>query len=105
MDKLRDKSGTLHSIASINNVTETINNDFIIEKPTKCIDVSKVNQSNIRQKKVPFSSIEDSFLKKGIKKYGFGRWTSILNDNEYKFHSTRKTSTLAVRAKKFAAIP
>lgn len=105
MDKLRDKSGTLDSIALINNVTDPINNDFIIENRTECTDVNKVNQSNIRQKKVPFSSIEDSFLKKGIKKYGLGRWTSILNDNEYKFHSTRKTSTLAVRAKKLVAIP
>ena len=29
-----------------------------------------------------------------------GKWTNILNDSNYKFHSSRKASTLAVRAKK-----
>jgi len=48
---------------------------------------------------VPFSKIEDSFIQKGLKKYGCGKWTSILNDPQFKFHSSRKTSTLAVRAK------
>ena len=44
--------------------------------------------------------MEDSFLKQGVSKYGMGKWTSILNDSNYKFHSSRKASTLAVRAKK-----
>ena len=43
--------------------------------------------------------MEDSFLKQGVSKYGMGKWTSILNDSNYKFHSSRKASTLAVRAK------
>ena len=51
--------------------------------------------------KVPFSEMEDSFLKQGVLKYGMGKWTSILNDSNYKFHSSRKASTLAVRAKRF----
>ena len=50
-------------------------------------------------KKVPFLEMEDSFLKQDILKYGMGKWTSILNDSNYKFHSSRKASTLAVRAK------
>ena len=37
---------------------------------------------------------------KGISKYGYGRWTSILNDPSFKFHPSRKPCTLAVRAKK-----
>ena len=52
-------------------------------------------------KKVPFSEMEDSFLKQGVLKYGMGKWTSILYDSNYKFHSSRKASTLAVRAKRF----
>ena len=51
-------------------------------------------------KKVPFSEMEDSFLKRGVLKYGMGKWTTILNDSNYKFLSSRKASTLAVRAKK-----
>ena len=42
--------------------------------------------------------MEDSFLKQGVSKYGMGKWTSILNDSNYKFHSSRKASTLVVRA-------
>ena len=44
--------------------------------------------------------MEDSFLNQGVSKYGMGKWTSILNDSSYKFHSSRKASTLALRAKK-----
>ena len=44
--------------------------------------------------------MEDSFLNQGVSKYGMGKWTSILNDSSYKFHSSRKASTLAVRTKK-----
>jgi len=52
-----------------------------------------------RRKKCPFTKEEDNFLIKGIKKYGQGRWTNILNDPEYKFHPSRKNSTLIMRAK------
>ena len=43
--------------------------------------------------------MEDSFLKQGVSKYGMGKWTSILNNSNYKFHSSRKASTLTVRAR------
>ena len=50
-------------------------------------------------KEVPFSEMEGSFLKKVVLKYGMEKWTSIPNDSNYKFHSSWKASTLAVRAK------
>ena len=43
---------------------------------------------------------EDNFMRKGISKYGYGRWTSMLNNPSFKFHLSRKPCTLAVRAKK-----
>ena len=46
-----------------------------------------------------FSDSEDNFIRKGISKYGYGRWTSILNDPNFKFHTSRKPRTLAVRTK------
>ena len=46
-----------------------------------------------------FSDSEDNFILKGISKYGYGRWTSILNDPNFKFHPSRKPCTLAVRTK------
>ena len=51
-----------------------------------------------RSPKIPFSAMEDSFLKAGIEKYG-QKWTKILNDPAFLFHSTRKTATLLTRAK------
>ena len=56
-------------------------------------------QPNKRQKKVAFSKQEDSFLFRGIKKYGPGKWSSILSDTEFSFHSSRKCSTLLIRAR------
>ena len=52
-----------------------------------------------RKKKCPFSKQEDGFLLEGIRRYGNGKWSSILKDPEYIFHSSRRTSTLMLRAK------
>ena len=60
----------------------------------------KPSKQGLRQKKVAFSDSEDNFIRNGISKYGYGRWTSILNDPSFKFHPSRKPCTLAVRAKK-----
>ena len=54
---------------------------------------------NTRKKKNAFTKEEDNFLLKGLKKYGRGKWTHILNDPEYKFHPPRKNSTLMMRAR------
>ena len=56
-------------------------------------------ETTSRKKKVPFSLIEDQYLSDGIRKYGRGKWTNILNDVNFKFHSSRKPSTLSIRAK------
>ena len=52
-----------------------------------------------RNKKVAFTTEEDKFLFNGIKKYGQGKWSNILKDPHFKFHPTRKNSTLMMRAK------
>ena len=54
---------------------------------------------NTRKKKNAFTKEEDNFLLKGLKKYGQGKLTHILNDPEYKFHPSRKNSTLMMRAR------
>ena len=58
-----------------------------------------VDKVNTRKKKNAFTKEEDNFLIKGLKKYGRGKWTHILNDPEYKFHPSRKNSTLMMRAR------
>ena len=45
-----------------------------------------------------FSVEEDDSLKKGIKKYGLGRWVQILRDKCLTFHSSRTRDSLRVRA-------
>ena len=45
-----------------------------------------------------FTTREDDFLKKGIDKHGFGRWTSILGDPEFCFQKGRLADSLKKRA-------
>ena len=104
MDKLRNESQSVHTIQRINDSLTSVRNrdvtDFDIETNVlSSIDVKQSNSKNVkRQKKVPFSEIEDKFLRAGIKKYGC-KWTAILSDPELKFHSSRQSATLITRAK------
>ena len=98
MDKLRNKNESSSVINLINSDTESSANALIGSNHSTKIGRFSVN--SIRIKKVPFSEMEDSFLKQGVSKYGMEKWTSILNDSNYKIHSSRKTSTLVVGAKR-----
>ena len=93
MDELRDKSESLSVINLTNSDTESSasNNASLGSNGSTKVGTFSVN--NIRMKKVPFSEMEDSFLKQGVLKYGMGKWASILNDSNYKFHSSQKIST------------
>ena len=92
LEKLQDSSKSSEQLAEVNKATHSSNKiDFEKGEPSK---------QGLRQKKVAFSDSEDNFIRKGISKYGYGRWTSILNDPSFKFHPSRKPCTLAVRAKK-----
>ena len=97
MNKLRTMSVSENSIATINSSVPLTNVHFT--KTQETIETTGLKAAKTRKKKVTFSSQEDSFILAGIRKYGVGKWTAILNDNEYPFHPSRKTSTLQVRAK------
>ena len=45
-----------------------------------------------------FTKEEDDFLKEGITKYGFGQWTAILRDHDFKFQDGRTADSLKKRA-------
>ena len=45
-----------------------------------------------------FMTHEDDFLKKGIHKHGFGRWTAILRDPDFCFQKGRLADSLKKRA-------
>ena len=121
--KLRSQSVALKAKASFNKLCDnsqatseisSINSDILKQTSQSRSQVSKDNNTNdvdltintsktsssLRKKKVQFSDLEDNFIRKGVLRYGIGRWTLILNDPEYKFHPSRQPATLAVRAKK-----
>ena len=92
LEKLQDSSKSSEQLSEVNKAAHSSNKiNFERDEPSK---------QGLRQKKVAFSGSEDNFIRKGISKYGYGRWTSVLNDPRFKFHPSRKPCTLAVRTKK-----
>ena len=55
------------------------------------------SQSSIRHV-LKFTTEEEVFLKKGITKHGFGQWTAILRDHDFKFQDGRTADSLKKRA-------
>ena len=91
-EKLQDSSKSSEQMAAVNKATHS-SNKIYFEK-------GEPRKQGLRQKKAAFSDSEDNFIRKGISKYGYDRWTFILNDPSFKFHPSREPCTLAVRAKK-----
>ena len=92
LEKLQDSSKSSEQLSEVNKATHSSNKiNFERDEPSK---------QGLRQKKVAFSDSEDNFIRNGICKYGYGRWTSILNDPSFKFHPSCKPCKLAVRSKK-----
>ena len=55
------------------------------------------SHKNIRHV-LKFTKEEDDFLKGGITKHGFGQWTAILRDHDFKFQDGRTADSLKKRA-------
>ena len=83
MDKLRDSAVPVSKLQEIIKLREQKTVDFQIQTAPG---------ETKRKQKVPFSPQEDNFLQAGLKKYGKGKWTSILNDPEYCFSCLLYTS-------------
>ena len=47
---------------------------------------------------IKFTADEDDFLKRGIDRHGYGQWTAILRDPEFKFQTGRTADSLKKRA-------
>ena len=47
---------------------------------------------------IRYTPEEDSFLRLGVKKYGLGRWSHILKDDQLTFHKSRTRDSLRMRA-------
>ena len=44
-----------------------------------------------------FAADEDNFLKQGINRHGYGQWTAILRDSDFKFQEGRTADSLKKR--------
>ena len=47
---------------------------------------------------IKFTTDEDEFLKRGIDRHGYGQWTAILRDSDFKFQEGRTADSLRKRA-------
>ena len=80
---------------------KTSDSSSYLENVMPCVPFTSAKS---RSKKIPFSKEEDKFLSTGIKKYGASKWTSILKDCHFTFHSSRKLCTLLLRSKNLKLI-
>ena len=90
--------------------TDTSSNDegeTITETPPKCLSgVPRLKRENAfiatdfpaRKKSVMFSPEEDSYLKAGIGRHGYGQWKAILRESEFHFQDGRTANSLLSRA-------
>ena len=89
---------------------DTCSNDegeMIAETPPGCLvgvprlkreNAFKVTEFTARKKILMFTPEEDSYLKAGIKRYGYGQWKAILRDPELHFQKGRTANSLLSRA-------
>jgi len=58
--------------------------------PTKVVSSTTPLRIQRSQRRIlKFTADEDKFLQEGIAKHGFGQWTAILRDSEFKFQEGR----------------
>ena len=55
------------------------------------------NQRKLHQV-MKFTADEDDFLRRGINRHGYGQWTAILRDSDFKFQEGRTADSLKKRA-------
>ena len=63
------------------------------------IKKEEVEENTPEMKLKRFTPEEDTALKAGIKKYGYGKWKDIISDKVFSFHPSRTRDTIRVRAK------
>ena len=70
------------------------------DKNSKASNTLKKFKNSERRTRVPFTPEEDSFIRKGIKKHGFGHWTEILRSFKDNFRGSRTVDSIKKRAEK-----
>ena len=82
--------GAAPSVEAVQNISSSPRIDVLPKRILR-------SQSNIRHV-LKFTAEEDDFLKKGITKHGFGEWTAILRDHDFRFQDGRMADSLKKRA-------
>ena len=75
------------SVETVQNISSSPEKDALPKR------IMLRSQSNSRHV-LKFTTEEGHFLKKGITKHGFGQWTAILRDHDFKFQDRRTTDSL-----------
>ena len=75
---------------------ENVLEKFLTLQPNDHQPQKKCDYTQIRSK-VPFTHQEDQYLAQGLKDYGSGEWSKIIQDPRFKFHKIRRTDTLKKR--------
>ena len=78
------------SVEAVQNISSSPKKDALHKRILR-------SQSNIRHV-LKLTTEEDDVLKKGITKHGFGQWTTILRDHDFKFQDERTADSLKKRA-------
>ncbi|XP_078356524.1 uncharacterized protein LOC144641384 [Oculina patagonica] len=86
-------SGSTSSVSAPVETTESKQEKNQDSPPTDHLRVQRTYRRVLK-----FTADEDKFLKKGIDKYGFGQWTAILRDPDFKFQDGRTADSLKKRA-------
>ena len=91
------KKGEMHQETEKEVDTESITS---FQPPVR--QASKLKAKSIVNGRVPFTSEEDDFLRKGLRLYGFGKWTAMLRDPRFQFNKKRTPDSLKKRAELLA---
>ena len=70
------------------------------DKNSTASNTLKEFKNSERRTRVPFTPEEDSFIRKGIKRHGFGHWTEILRSFKDNFRGSRTVDSIKKRAEK-----
>ena len=68
--------------------------------PPRKVVIPTENLRNQRKlhRVMKFTADEDDFLRRGINRHGYGQWTAILRDSDFKFQEGRTADSLKKRA-------
>ena len=84
-----------HSTSCLEPSLETVEKTGM---PTKKDKPLSLRIQRGRRQVLKFTAEEDNFLKEGINRHGFGQWTAILRDPDFKFQTRRVADALKKRA-------